>query len=198
MPTRRWVAAGMLALALVLVAPVAHGHDELVSSVPLAGEVLDEPPTQVVLTMSAEPLEIGTTVMVTDLDGVDHATGLSLSGNDAVVDLADLTEGFYDVRWRVVSSDGHPISGLIPFTVGDVGPRPGADGSPPASAAQPSTDSAPSAPPAPSPGAEDRVAGQGVGRVLGIAAAGAVGALVLWWMVGRLASLRRDRRSHPN
>lgn len=30
----------------------------------------------------------------------------------------DLGKGTYTIKWRVISSDGHPIEGTIPFTIG--------------------------------------------------------------------------------
>ncbi|PFG18832.1 copper resistance CopC family protein [Serinibacter salmoneus] len=130
MPARLWRAVrttlglGVLAAASLVLAPAGLAHDQLIASTPAAGEALPTPPAEVVLTMSGDALDIGTTVMVTDLDGADHAGAITIAGPDVRVEVADLEDGFYDVRWRIVSSDGHPVSGVVPFSVGDVGDRP--------------------------------------------------------------------------
>ena len=145
-PARRAAAvAGALGLSaglLLVGAPGAAAHDRLVSSAPAADETLDAVPAEVVLTFSAEVQELGTVAELHDGgDAVVGADASRVDGREVVLDLpADLPAGDYDVVYRVTSSDGHPISGEIPFTL-DV-------------AAAPSTAApTPSASPAPSPGA---------------------------------------------
>lgn len=127
-PLRRAATAtlslGALAAGWLACAPASVAHDQLIASTPAAGDQFDTPPGEVVLTMSGDALEIGTTVLVSDLDGENYAGEVTVSGPDVTVALGDLVDGFYDVRWRIVSSDGHPVSGVIPFSVGDVGDRP--------------------------------------------------------------------------
>lgn len=122
---RTWAAAVCAALVLVTVsAQPALAHDELITSNPTSGQQLDSPPTAIELTFSADVMTLGAAIVIADADGTDWADG------EPVVDLGDVTVavqadmpiGGYEVRWRVVSSDGHPISGLIPFTVGDADP----------------------------------------------------------------------------
>jgi methionine-rich copper-binding protein CopC len=124
-PFRRFSVGVAAAVVLVLasVAP-ASAHDELLSSTPAASDRLDAAPTSVSLEFSADLMDVGALIMVADAAGEDWAAG------EATVELTTvtvpLTEGMpvggYEVRWRVVSSDGHPISGVIPFTVGDAEP----------------------------------------------------------------------------
>ncbi|KAA9156416.1 copper resistance protein CopC [Microbacterium lushaniae] len=121
-PFRRFSVGVAAAVVLVLgsVAP-ASAHDQLLSSSPAANDRLDAGPASVSLEFSADLMDVGALIMVADADGEDWAAG------DPTVELTtvtmQLTEGMpvggYEVRWRVVSSDGHPISGVIPFTVGD-------------------------------------------------------------------------------
>lgn len=132
----------MLAAAAVLVlsgASVASAHDELVESTPTSGERLEAAPTEITLSFSADVLaESGTaTVLVVDADGTDWAAGEPVvDGPVVTVPLeAGMPDAGYEVRWRVVSSDGHPIAGVIPFTVGDGQPLPTTDSSPSESAA---------------------------------------------------------------
>lgn len=122
----RTVAAG-IAVAVVAVlaaAAPASAHDELVSSSPVAGERLPSPPDEITLTFSADVLDMGAEVVVADGEGTDWVAGdpLVASGTVVVPLQGGMPDAGYEVRWRVVSSDGHPISGLIPFTVGDAAP----------------------------------------------------------------------------
>ncbi|MGO2658514.1 copper resistance CopC family protein [Mycetocola reblochoni] len=111
------VAAGAL-LALGLAAP-AQAHDQLIGSAPSEGEVLDAAPTEVSAVFSAELLDTGATLIVADSEGVDRAIGEpEIDGDTVSVPVDDeMAPGDAEIRWRVVSSDGHPIEGVIPFSV---------------------------------------------------------------------------------
>lgn len=119
---RRYAAASAAAILLVLAGPSpASAHDELVASSPAHSDRLTTPPEQVALTFSADVLQVGATIIVADSAERDWAVGEPAIMRDTVtVALADdMPESGYEIRWRVVSSDGHPISGVIPFTIGD-------------------------------------------------------------------------------
>lgn len=123
--SRTLIAALFLAAALVAgAASPAAAHDELVASSPLPGERLDAAPSEVSLTFSADVLTIGAAVIIADASGRDWAAGAPVV-TDGVVTVAiepGMTDAGYEIRWRVVSEDGHPISGLVPFTVGTGSP----------------------------------------------------------------------------
>ena len=111
----------LLATLLWAGAAPASAHDELADSSPTAGEHLEVAPAEVSLTFADEVLTVGSAVLVVDTTGGTWTTG------DPVLDGAPVTvpvddgapDGAYAVRWRVVSADGHPITGLIPFTIGE-------------------------------------------------------------------------------
>jgi copper resistance protein C len=111
-------------IATLGVAAPASAHDELVGSTPASGEQLDAAPVEVVLTYSAAINTDGAAVAVVDADGTDWAAGEHvIETNTLTFPLkADMPEAGYLIEWRVVSSDGHPISGTIPFAVGDAEP----------------------------------------------------------------------------
>jgi copper resistance protein C len=119
----RTVAAGVIvaAVALLATAAPASAHDELLSSTPAAGDRLDSAPAEIALTFPQPVLDVGASMLVTDADGVDHVAGAPVldAGTVTVPLEPDLRHGAYEVRWRVVSSDGHPLSGIIHFTVGE-------------------------------------------------------------------------------
>lgn len=116
--------AGIAALLILTVAGPASAHDELLGSTPSPDERLSAAPTSVVLTFSAAIMHEGAEIVVVDAAGKDWTDG------DPVIDTntltvpvsADMPDAGYLVEWRVVSSDGHPISGTIPFAVGDATP----------------------------------------------------------------------------
>ncbi|MBB3159092.1 methionine-rich copper-binding protein CopC [Microbacterium proteolyticum] len=122
----RVIAGGIVvALAAVPASVVpASAHDQLLSSSPAAGERLPSAPDEISLSFSADVLDIGAEVVVADADGADWvgADPVISAGVVSVPLRAELPTAGYEVRWRVVSSDGHPITGIVPFTVGDAAP----------------------------------------------------------------------------
>lgn len=114
------LSALLLGTAAVLgpIAP-AQAHDRLVSSDPESGATLEEAPEEIGLTFSANVQDVGGSVDLTDGDGETVQVGdLETEGTTVTTAIEDeLPAGDYEVRWRVVSSDGHPISGVVDFTV---------------------------------------------------------------------------------
>jgi len=153
---RRVTLAGVLVLAGLTgaVAPLspAYGHDQIISQSPASGERLDAAPGEITLTFTSEPLDVGATVLVVDSDLVEWSEGSPrLDGTSIVQELgAGMPEGVYEVRWRMVSADGHPLSESFRFLVGASTPdelltEPFSDRSDPTTAA-PAGDSAQAAP----------------------------------------------------
>lgn len=175
----------LLALLVAVGATPAAAHDQLLDSSPTEGEHLDTAPTEVALRFSDEILTIGPAVVVVDSAGTRWTDGEpELDGPQVVTGLVDdLPDGSYEVRWRVVSSDGHPIAGIIPFTVGDAGSAPAAA---PTSEPGTVTGTTPEAVPA---SAETGPSSGWVRPVL-VGTGGALVASVLFWAVSR-ASRRR-------
>ncbi|PVE19617.1 hypothetical protein DDA93_02380 [Arthrobacter sp. Bz4] len=100
--------------------PSASAHDELVSSNPQQGDELATAPESIDLAFSADILDLGAAVLVVDSTSTDRTIGVpELAGNTLTQTVADLDDGAYQVRWRVVSGDGHPIAGSFDFIVGD-------------------------------------------------------------------------------
>lgn len=122
------VAAGALLLGAGWHTPAA-AHASLLSSTPSDGERLEAAPEQVTLTFN-ESMSEPAYIVVTGPDGEQAAEGeVAVDGADVSVALVDgVGEGSYTVAFRVVSADGHPVTGQYAFGVGD-GPisTPGAD-----------------------------------------------------------------------
>lgn len=114
-----------LAILMAAVSP-ASAHDSLIDSSPTAEERLASSPEVVELSYSGQLLVLGTssegaTVLVVDESGTDWvAEPVIVDGNRVTATLKDeLPDAGYQIRWQVISEDGHPISGIVPFTVGD-------------------------------------------------------------------------------
>ncbi|ACZ32270.1 copper resistance protein CopC [Xylanimonas cellulosilytica DSM 15894] len=122
------VAAG---LALVGLATPASAHDRLVSSDPADGATLDVLPAVLTLEFSDAVLDTGTQVVVTTGGADVGAPAPEVDGVTVTVPLPpDLANGDYDVAWRAVSSDGHPIEGTFTFVLAVPAPEPTASPEP--------------------------------------------------------------------
>ena len=120
--------AGVLAVltvtvgALLLSATPANAHADLLEASPADGEVLQAPPDVVVLTFNDVLATYGLGLQVLDGNGKSvGAASPSANGREVRAQLpSSLPDGAYTVQWRVVSADGHPVSGEYVFGV--VGP----------------------------------------------------------------------------
>lgn len=116
-----------LGLVGVLAAGPAFAHDELVSSDPPADAQVEVLPDALTLTFSGVLIdEPGVNrVSVTDAAGAELAEGDPvLDGTQVTQALDGASEGEMTVVWRVVSSDGHPVSGEYSFVAGDAAAAP--------------------------------------------------------------------------
>lgn len=186
------IAVGLLFAA----APPAAAHDQIVSSSPEAAGTVSEVPEQISLTFSGEILADFSAVIVE----VIAADGQNIATGDPIVDGTTVTQavqpgqvGVFTVRWRVVSSDGHPISNEYQYTVEAVAVPP----------STPTPDVTEEPTPRPSPTATATPAGDvhngpsGGGEIFpGLAVLGVVvvlgGGLIIVLMMGR-ERRRRDR-----
>ncbi|QRO87769.1 copper resistance CopC family protein [Kytococcus sedentarius] len=154
--TRTLAAVGAATLTCTFAAP-AGAHDVLEGAEPSAGETLTEAPDELVLTYSDAVQQVGNRVSVTDSAGEVVAEGEPTADGPVVTfDLPeDLADGSYTTTWRVVSSDGHPISGTTDFTVAagsdDAGSSPAQSSEPAESSGAPSESSEPAGSPSSEP-----------------------------------------------
>lgn len=122
--------AGMSALLIIGgtvfgTATPAAAHDELLSTYPEASATTPGVPAEISLTFTGElqGLEGATVIEVLTEDGSNLADGAPEVLEATVTqDLSDRSVvGEITVRWRVVSSDGHPISDEYTFVVETMG-----------------------------------------------------------------------------
>jgi methionine-rich copper-binding protein CopC len=107
---------------LLIAAPVANGHTSLVSSNPKSNAMLKASPKYISITFNEELIEIaGKSVSKISLF---NAKGKEIKlpkaqivHKDIVVAVSKLPPSKYKVVYRVVSADGHPVSGSYYFWV---------------------------------------------------------------------------------
>ncbi|HYH28816.1 MAG TPA: copper resistance CopC family protein [Pseudonocardia sp.] len=129
-------------LALLLGAAPAFAHTRLQSSDPADGANLDTPPEQVSLTFNETMTPGFSTLTVVGPDGNHYEDG-EVTADGGTVSIAVLPlgpAGEYEIGYRVVSADGHPVTGSVAFTLTTPGPGTTAaapEPSPPAAAPAP-------------------------------------------------------------
>ncbi|MGA0895330.1 MAG: copper resistance CopC family protein, partial [Ilumatobacteraceae bacterium] len=108
-------------MVVLSVPGTADAHNALESSSPSPGEVVAvSPPTWTLDFTSPVPLESASGEVVLadgsrlDLDAPVHGA----SDRSIVFTLPAALAGSVTARWRLVGTDGHVISGRVPFTVG--------------------------------------------------------------------------------
>jgi methionine-rich copper-binding protein CopC len=120
----RLFAASMLALAttLTLTALPANAHEQLVDQEPKPGQILEAGIAEVKLSFSDDLISLdnsaGSEIVILDSNQNPVNNGCAVIDARTAIARADIdTPGTYEVGWRVVSGDGHPISGSFSFVV---------------------------------------------------------------------------------
>jgi methionine-rich copper-binding protein CopC len=112
------VLLAIAAAATVATSPAALAHDHLVTSTPRNGSVVRTLPDTVILTFEETPTAGYTKVRVTDPRGKVVSSSPTTDGSIVTVALTrDPVAGAYRVVWSVLSDDGHPVAGVVTFTV---------------------------------------------------------------------------------
>lgn len=115
----RLAAALVLFLVALMGAPtVALAHSDIVSTVPEDGATLAEAPAELVFTFSEPLLPDFVRFIAMGADGTTE--DLIVTGVDGAVATVSwpggAAPGTWEVQYRVVSQDGHPVNGGITFT----------------------------------------------------------------------------------
>jgi methionine-rich copper-binding protein CopC len=179
-------ATAFTALFIVLGGAPAAAHTDLQSSAPADGEALTTAPDTVTLTFATAVASQFAQVTVTGPDGRSVTTGeTTVEGAVVRQPVSPNGDGAYVVAYRVVSDDGHPVSGELGFTLTGSGAAPAptqAEGPTEASAPVPSTPAPATASPA-----ADSDTSEGDGWGLWLLLIGVVAVFV----VGTVLALRR-------
>jgi copper transport protein len=116
----------IVALTVLAVPAKSFAHATLLDPSPQYRQRLSAGPTTVVLRFDQAVTAFPDSIVVRSAQGLVVSDDAA-SGADAQVVLApvrSLPRGAYTVRWHVLSSDGHPISGLYTFGVRVAAPPP--------------------------------------------------------------------------
>jgi methionine-rich copper-binding protein CopC len=110
-----------LAGAAMLLAAPAWAHSEIVASTPEADEILTALPDAFSVTASETLLDLGAQgvfeLRIRDAAGEYYGDGCVQVVDDTMSAEPVLGgSGDYTMVWQVVSADGHPISGEVPFS----------------------------------------------------------------------------------
>lgn len=140
---RTWPAVFGVALGVSLLpAAPAAAHNSLTGSDPRDGARVATAPARIELRFLAKPDPATTKITVTGPDNVAALGGApTFTGNRVRLPFKPGKAGLYIVGYRVASSDGHPVSGEVRFTL-----TTGTPADPSASATAPGTAVPPASP----------------------------------------------------
>lgn len=108
---------------VVLFAPLAAAsapaaaHSELRRSVPAAGAVLDRAPERIELHFNERVQLTALRLRRVGGDEVRLPRRSIREASSETITLPPLAAGEYRAEWRIISADGHPAGGVIPFRI---------------------------------------------------------------------------------
>jgi copper transport protein len=120
----KYIIAAVFTYILITLFPaVSLAHAFIVKSSPSENEILKNPPKEITIQFDESIQPRFNSIKVTDSNGnrVDRKNGGIDSKNPAVLKTGlkrNLANGTYRIQWKVVSDDGHPVQGVIPFEIG--------------------------------------------------------------------------------
>ncbi|MED3794724.1 copper resistance protein CopC, partial [Niallia alba] len=100
-------------------------HAYITNSNPSENEILEESPEKVYIEFN-EKIQTGFTilnVLNTSGERVDQKNIVINPDTEKSIEVdlkPELPNDIYTVKWRVVSADGHSVSGMIPFSIGEL------------------------------------------------------------------------------
>jgi copper transport protein len=113
----------ILYLFLFLFPSVSSAHAYIIKSTPFENEILKTSPQRVSIQFDESIQPVFNSLQVFDSNGnqIDQKNSHINPKNSSILD-ADLKKhlpnGTYRIQWKVVSNDGHPVKGVIPFQIG--------------------------------------------------------------------------------
>ncbi len=116
--SRLLVVLAIAAGTFVTVAAPAGAHDVLISSDPPDGAVLKAIPGVVIFTFDEPVQNFDPVIAITGPDGRSHQGGsVTVTGNMISSAVLITTAGNYTAAFRILSADGHPVTGQIHFSI---------------------------------------------------------------------------------
>jgi copper transport protein len=111
----------LIVFGLLAASPQVFAHAVLIQASPLQASELQTSPAEIRLTFNERLEKKLYAIEVIDSGGKalnkEHAS-LSDDQKELSLPLAKLSDGYYTVTYRVISADGHPVSGAYVFTLG--------------------------------------------------------------------------------
>ena len=103
---------------LLLIFPLsAHAHAGLSSSTPAEGETLEESPAEIQFQFDSA-IQQGEMTLTDESGHTVEISDISFSEMELIGQLGEeLPDGAYIADWRVISQDGHEITGTLTFNV---------------------------------------------------------------------------------
>ncbi|MEY2191483.1 copper resistance CopC/CopD family protein [Neobacillus sp. BF23-41] len=116
----------ILSLFVLLFPSISSAHAYIKKSTPLENETVEKAPTEVTIKFDETVQPAFNSIKVFDSEGnrVDKKNGRIDPKQPFILKSGlkkDLPNGSYRIKWKVVSSDGHPVEGVIPFQIGEKG-----------------------------------------------------------------------------
>ena len=107
----------LLLLALLLGSLPAAAHSELRRSVPAAGAVLMQAPEQMELYFNERVQLTALRLYREGGEEVSLPRRAIRTATTEIIALPPLPPGAYRAEWRIISADGHPAGGTVPFRI---------------------------------------------------------------------------------
>jgi copper transport protein len=118
----RILAAAVLGLVGVLAVPAgpAGAHAALVRTSPVQGSIVQDPPSEIVITFSERVAPVRDKTRVAGPGGKRIDNGeITVTGDDVRIPVrTDVPRGTYLVSYRVISADSHPVGAGFTYSVG--------------------------------------------------------------------------------
>lgn len=109
----------LASIALCAAASTGWAHSKAETTAPANGATVAS--VEEILIRFDEPMRV-TAISVTGPDGdldLERGTGLDPTTEFRAIPPASVPAGVYEVEWRGLSTDGHPMQGTFGFTVAD-------------------------------------------------------------------------------
>jgi methionine-rich copper-binding protein CopC len=107
----------VLLLPLLLASLPAAAHSELRQSVPAAGAVVMHAPEQIELLFNERVQLTALRLYREGTEEISLPRRSIRTTSREIIALPPLTPGAYRAEWRIISADGHPVGGVIPFRI---------------------------------------------------------------------------------
>lgn len=117
---RIWASLALIGSGIFGFGVAANAHDDVIQTNPSAGSFVDAGAFAVSVTFSEELMDLGSgtglEIAVSGPDGTVWSNSCVTVDAASMSTMVDLSEpGTYDVAWRAVAVDGHPVEGGFSF-----------------------------------------------------------------------------------